>query len=55
MNKEIEKLLETYKEDLFEIKRRFGCGLSETDFGKWIAYSRIVEDLEKIIKKDGVK
>ena len=53
--KEIEKLLEIYKEDLFETKKRFRELQTETEYGKWIAYSQIVDDLEKIIKKDGVK
>lgn len=55
MNKEIENLLEAYKKNLFETKERFRQVQTETEFGKWIAYSQIVEDLEKIVKKDGVK
>lgn len=55
MNKEIENLLETYKKNLFETKERFRQVQTETEFGKWIVYSQIVDDLERIIKKDGVK
>lgn len=55
MNKEIEKLLEVYKKNLFETEERFRQLQTETEFGKWIAYSQIVDDLEKIIKKDGMK
>lgn len=55
MNKEIENLLEIYKKNLFETKERFRDFQTETEFGKWIVYSQIVDDLERIIKKDGVK
>lgn len=55
MNKEIEKLLEVYKKNLFETEERFRQLQTETEFGKWIAYSQIVDDLEKITKKDGMK
>lgn len=55
MNKEIENLLEIYKKNLFETKKRFRDFQTETEFGKWIVYSQIVDDLERIIKKDGVK
>lgn len=55
MNKEIENLLEVYKKNLFETEERFRQLQTETKFGKWIAYSQIVDDLEKIIKKDGMK
>ena len=55
MNKEIENLLEMYKKNLFETEERFRELQTETEFGKWIAYSQIVDDLEKIIKKEGNK
>lgn len=55
MNKEIENLLEMYKKNLFETEERFRELQTETEFGKWIVYSQIIDDLEKIIKKDGEK
>lgn len=51
MNKEIENLLEIYKKNLFETEERFRDFQTETEFGKWIVYSQIVDDLERIIKR----
>lgn len=52
MNEDIKRLLEIYKENLFKTKKRFRDDFSETEYGKWIAYSQIVEDLERLIEKE---
>ena len=51
MKQEVKKLLEIYRENLHKTKERFRDLQTETEYGKWIAYSQIVDDLEKLIEK----
>lgn len=52
MKQEVKRLLEIYRENLHKTKERFRDLQTETEYGKWIAYSQIVDDLEKLIKKE---
>lgn len=51
MKQEVKKLLEIYRENLHKTKERFRDLQTETEYGKWIAYSQIADDLEKLIEK----
>ncbi len=51
MKQEVKKLLEIYRENLRKTKERFRDLQTETEYGKWIAYSQIIDDLEKLIEK----
>ncbi len=51
MKEDLKRLLDIYRENLHETKKRFRELQTETEYGKWIAYSQIVDDLEKLIKK----